>query len=129
MKSLQLEKGCEPSRLRLRWPDSRESIRRFARIARFSRIVSGLPGPNPFFANRFLGGGGLKIANRRFEAIRANRSHFMKIGVFLRIDLRESIHVNRPDSLCESLGRLRAAILAKKKLAISVSRSSVVNAR
>ena len=30
--------------------------------------------------------GGLKIANRGFEAIRANRSHVMKIVVFLRID-------------------------------------------
>ena len=28
---------------------------------------------------------GLKIANRRFAAIRANRSHVTKIGVFLRI--------------------------------------------
>ena len=27
----------------LRWPDSRESIRRFARIASFSGIVSGFP--------------------------------------------------------------------------------------
>ena len=33
----------------------------------------------------------LKIANRRFEAIRANRPHIMKIEVFLRIDSRESI--------------------------------------
>ena len=33
---------------------------------------------------------GLKIANRRFEAIRANRTHVMKTGVFLRIDSRES---------------------------------------
>ena len=34
--------------------------------------------------------GGLRVANRRFEAIRANRSHVMKIGVVLRIDSRES---------------------------------------
>ena len=33
--------------------------------------------------------GGLKIANRRFEVICANRSHVMKIGLLLRIDLRE----------------------------------------
>ena len=40
-----------------------------------------------FCESRF---GGLKIANRRFEAIRANRSHVMKIGVFC-----ESIRTNR----------------------------------
>ena len=34
---------------------------------------------NPFLANRTSGG--LKVANRRFEAIRANRSQVMKIGV------------------------------------------------
>ena len=49
---------------------------------------------------------GLKIANRRFEAIRANPPHVTKIGVFLRIDSRESIHANRRDSRCESPGRL-----------------------
>ena len=32
----------------------------------------------------------LKIANRRFEAIRANRSNVMKIGFLLRIDSRKS---------------------------------------
>ena len=47
-----------------------------------------VPELNPLFANR---ASGLTIANRRFEAIRANRSHVMKIGVFLRIDSRESI--------------------------------------
>ena len=31
-----------------------------------------------------------------------NRSDFMKIGALLRIDSRESIHANRPDSRCES---------------------------
>ena len=41
----------------------------------------------PLLANRALGG---KIANRRFETIRANRSHVMKIGCFLQIDSRES---------------------------------------
>ena len=51
--------------------------------------------------------GGLKIANWRFEAIRANRLNIMKIGVFfLRIDSRESIQANRPDSRCESPGHL-----------------------
>ena len=69
--------------LRLRWPDSRESIRRFARIAWFSRIVSGFPNWIPFFRIALRRGGGrAKIANRRFEAIRANRSHAMKIGCF-----------------------------------------------
>ena len=52
---------------------------------------------------------GLKFANRRLEAIRANRSHVMKTGAFLRIDARESIHANRPDSRCESPGHLRWA--------------------
>ena len=33
-----------------------------------------------FCESRF---GGLKVANRRFEAIRANRSHAMKNRVFL----------------------------------------------
>ena len=49
---------------------------------------------------------GPKIANRRFKAILANRSHMLKIGVFLRIDSRESIRANRPDSRCESPGHL-----------------------
>ena len=61
----------------LRWPDSRESIRRFARI-RHSRESFQGSGTEPFFReSRF---GGLKLANRRFEAIRANRSHVMKIS-------------------------------------------------
>ena len=59
---------------------------------------------NPFFANR--ASEGLKIANRRFEATRANRSHVMKIGIFLRIDSRESIRANCPDSRCELPGHL-----------------------
>ena len=53
-------------------PDSRESFQG-SRTAEL----------NPCFANRAFGG--LKIANRRFEAIRVNRSHVMKIGLFLRI--------------------------------------------
>ena len=58
---------------------------------RLSRLNFFNPGAlwEPLFCeSRF---GGLKIANRRFEAIRANRSNFVKIGVFLRIDSRESI--------------------------------------
>ena len=47
-------RGLHPGFPWLRWPDSRESIRRFARIARFSRIV--VPEPNPLSANRALQG-------------------------------------------------------------------------
>ena len=91
----------------LRWPDSRESIRRFARIRRFddSRESPDSSRTEPPFL-RELRFGALEIANRRFEAIRANRSNIMKIGVFLHIDSRESIHANRPGSRCESLGHL-----------------------
>ena len=47
-----------------------------------------VPELNPCFCeSRF---GGLKIANRRFEAIRANRSNVMKYGFFC-----ESIRANR----------------------------------
>ena len=56
---------------------------------------------------------GLKIANRRFEAIRANRLHVMKLGVLLRIDSRETIRANRrPDSRCELPGHQRKRIRA-----------------
>ena len=49
----------------------------------------------PFFGES--GFGGQKNANRRFEAIRENRSHVMKIGVFLRSDSRESVgHLSCP---------------------------------
>ena len=55
-------------------PDSRESFQG--------------PRTEPLFCeSRF---GGLKVANRRFEAIRANRSHVMKIGLCC-----ESIRANR----------------------------------
>ena len=78
---------CANLRIDLREaPDSRESFQG-------SRT-------EPLFCeSRF---GGLKIVNRRFEAIRANRSHVMKVEAFLRIDLRESIRTNRLDSRCES---------------------------
>ena len=76
---------------------------RFARIdsqIRANRLILanrfGVPELTPIFCESCFGG--LKIANRRFEAIRANRSHLMKIRVFLRIDSCESIHANRPDS-------------------------------
>ena len=74
---------------------------RFARIdsqIRANRLILAnwfrVPELNPFLCeSRF---GGLKIENRRFEAIRANRSHVLKIGFFsanrfARIDLREII--------------------------------------
>ena len=56
---------------KLRWPDSRESIRRFARIACFSRIVTGFPNWTLFlFANRASRGLKLRIAGlRRFARI------------------------------------------------------------
>ena len=101
-------KSCFSNRA-LRWPDSRESIRRFARIdsqIRANRLIFAnrvkVPKLNPFFCeSRFRG---LTIANRRFEAIRANRSHVVKIGFFLRIDSRASIHANCPDSRCKNAG-------------------------
>ena len=62
-------------------------------MARFARIDSqirahrpvlanrlSVPELNPFFANR--ASGGLKIANRRFEAIRVNRSHVIKLYIY-----------------------------------------------
>ena len=51
--------------------DSRESMI----LANRFRV----PELNPFFANRASGGGGGN-ANRRFEAIRANRSNIIKIA-------------------------------------------------
>ena len=76
-----------------------------AEMARFARIDSqiranrlilanrlGVPELNPFLANRSFGG--LKIANRSFEAIHANHWHIMKMGVFLRVDSCESIRAN-----------------------------------
>ena len=90
-------------------------------MARFARIDSQIRANRLILANRFSVPdlnplfcespfGGLKIANRSFEAIRAkfaaNRLHVMKIGFCLRIDSRESIYANRPDSRCESPGHL-----------------------
>ena len=79
-----------------RFADSRESLasRESFRGSRTEPL---------FCESRF---GGPQIANLRFEAIRANRSHVVKIGFFFRIDLRESIQANRPDSRCESPGHL-----------------------
>ena len=72
----------------LRWPDSRESIFRFTEICLILANRFRVPELKTFFANRTSGG--LKIANCRFEAIRTNRSHVMKLGFFLRIDSRQS---------------------------------------
>ena len=48
-----------------------------------------IPELNHFVANRIFRA--LKIANCGFETIRANRSHVMKLGAFLRIDSHELI--------------------------------------
>ena len=71
---------------------------------RFARILSEIrpnrlraPELNPFFANR--------VSGHRFEAIRASRLESLKPyenSLFLRIDSRESIRVNRRDLRCES---------------------------
>ena len=75
-------------------------------MARFARIDLQIRANRLILANRFrvpelnpL----LKIANRRFEAIRANRSHAMIFFFFC-----ESIRGNRPDLRCESPGHLRS---------------------
>ena len=75
--------------------------------------------------------------NRRFEAIRANRSHVMKLGFFffLRIDSRESICADRPDSRCESPGHLSNIILTcfenfdRESLARHVQECLMANSR
>ena len=89
----------------LRWPDWIRA-NRFAdsRESPDSREASQRSRTEPLFCESCFGG--LKIANRGFEAIRANRSQVMKMGAFLRIDSRESIRANRPDSCCESPGHL-----------------------
>ena len=85
-------------------------------MARFARIDSQIranclilanrftvPELNPFVCESRFGGGGAKIANRRFGAIRANRP---ETGVFLRIDSRESprfaLRVAGPSKLCDA---------------------------
>ena len=64
-----------------------------------AKIVSGFPSWNPFSCESCFVA--LKIANRRFEAIRANRSHVIKMGFPC-----ESIRANSPDSRCKSPGHL-----------------------
>ena len=75
---------------------------RFARANRFADSAESPGSHEPFqgsgTANRAFGG--LKLANRRFEAIRANRSHVMKIG-FLFFSARPSklgLSLGRPES-------------------------------
>ena len=88
----------------LRWPDSRESIRRFVRIAWFAHHRR-VPLTEPLFCEtRF---GALETANRWSGAFRANRLNVLKIGIFLRIDSRELIHANRR---CESPGHLSSSV-------------------
>ena len=89
----------------LRWPDSRESIRRFARIAWFSRIVSGFPNCTPF----------LRIALRAAKKVRiAGLRRFARIArtLWKWVFSRDSIRANRPDSRCQSLDHLSETILA-----------------
>ena len=68
-----------------RFADSRESL-----DFRESREASRT---EPLFCESHFGA--LRLVNRRFEAIRANRLDVMKMGSFLRIDSRESIRANR----------------------------------
>ena len=74
------------------FPDPRESFSGFLNWTPFLRIA--LRGTK-------------KTANRKFDAIRANRSNVLKIIFCLRIDLCKSIRANSHDSRCESPGHLR----------------------
>ena len=91
----------------LRWPDSRESIRRFARIAWFMRIVSGFPNWTPFCANCVLAA--MSIVNRTFEEIRANRSNVAKRGFFcesIRANQFARLRIARPSKVLGSPSRV-----------------------
>ena len=97
---------------------------RFARIdsqIRANRLILAnrfrVPGLNPFLANRASGGGGANIANRRFEAIRANRSHVMKIEVFLRISEKPRIRLG-----CPSWSTLKFSEAPRKLLLVDFGR-------
>ena len=92
------------ARMVLRWPDSRESIRRFARIAWFSRIVSGFSNWTPFL--RIALQGAKNCESQVWGDSRESLARYEN-RYFLRIDSRESICANRPDSRCESPGHLR----------------------
>ena len=78
-------------------------------MARFARINSQIRANRLILTNRFRVPPRLNTflrANRASGAIRANRSHVMKIVffcLFLRID---SIRANRPDLRCKSPGHL-----------------------
>ena len=98
---------------------------RFARIdsqIRVNRLIFSnrfrVPELNPLFCESCFGG--QKIANRRFEAVLANPSHY-EIEVFSR----KSIRVNRPDSRCESPGHLSRAAIASMIRTNLIVRSGV----
>ena len=83
------------------WTENRGAPKTQIQRPRIQRPILGPLRTEPCFCeSRFEG---LKIANRRFEAIRANRSIIMKIGVFLRIDSRESprfaLRIARPSKV------------------------------
>ena len=113
-----LKPRSEPLRASIRGPMSPYTLWRFRTLdgpIRANRFADSRESPDsressrgsrsePLFCkSRFRG---LKIANRSFEAIRANRWHVMKIVFFLRIDSCESIRASRPNSRCESPGHL-----------------------
>ena len=75
---------------------------RFARIdsqIRANRLILAncfrVPELTPFSANR--ASAPLKIANRRFEAIRANRLHLMKVGSFQTVPEGHKHRVTTPE--------------------------------
>ena len=80
--------GVEP----LRWLDSRESIRRFARITWFSRIVSGFPNWTPFLRIACRATNKLRTAGLRWFVRIARTLWFLFYFAnrFARIDSRES---------------------------------------
>ena len=88
----------------LRWPDSCESICRFAWIAWFSRIVSGFPSWTPFL--RILRRGAKKNGESQvWGDSRESLARHENRGFSC-----ESIHANRPDLRCESPGHLSLVI-------------------
>ena len=88
-------------------------------MARFARIYSQIRANRLILANRFRGSRPeplfFRIALRGTKKLRlANLRRFVPIartcknkGFILRIDSRESIHANRPNSRCKSPGYLR----------------------
>ena len=76
----------------LRWPDSRESIRRFARIAWFLWIVAGLPNWTPFLRITFRGAENCKsqVWGDSRESLARSENWGFSAHRFVRIDSRES---------------------------------------